>query len=1068
MLKLTDKIILDRVGYFDSYRKGKQYYDEGKVKEVRTNQNYNYYVGNVHGSSIYEVSASFDENGCLKDTSCDCPAYWKYNGDCKHVVALLLLLKDLDRTGKLFPKESFGKIENILNQYRTYEDIKKRMVNLEITYVVADARPYLTLRIGEDRLYVVKNLGSFISAIIDNREVEFGKYFTFSTGSYGFDDKDKELIDFLILLYENYESNSSYGSRWNGTFVDKKLYLEPKSIEKFLDLMHDGKFNMDFYGHKIKDIYISKQPFEFKMGISQKDDDLILYSEDNTSIMPLTPDGKYFFYNDRIYKLSNEQVGTIMPIYNEMMDKDTKEIKIDKNLKEAFVSEVLPKIKEHSKINLDKNVEQSIYTPPLDASIYFDRIEQTVEGKLYFNYGDIEINPFSSNNPKRDLNRILVRDAKKEADILYLLEQSDFKVGNGGFYLEEEELIFDFLNEIIPKLQKYCEVYYSDSFKRIKLIGSETFSGDVKLNSDLDMLEFNFDIDGIDVSELDTIFNSVKEKKKYYKLKDGSFLSLENNEFSDIVDMMDYLNVSGKDLKDGHTAIPRFRTMYLDKFLKDRELNFIKKNSDFRKMVRDISDPEDMDFDIPEELNGSLRDYQKFGFKWLKTLSKYGLGGILADDMGLGKTIQMITFLLSEKNEKGPEANLIIVPTSLVYNWEEEVKKFAPSLRTLIVVGTKEERKGLIKTSNDFDLVITSYPLVRRDIEEYNNVSFRYCVLDEAQNIKNYNSLNAKSVKLINSKNRFALTGTPMENSLSELWSIFDFLMPGYLLTNSKFAAKFERPIAKEQDNKKLKELNNHIKPFILRRMKKDVLKELPDKIEQKIIVEMTKEQKKLYLAYLQAIKGELSEEISTNGYNKSHIKILAGLTRLRQLCCHPGIFIEDYKGDSGKLDTLGGIVEEAINNGRRILIFSQFTSMLGKIKKLFISKNIEYLYLDGSTPIIERGNLVRDFNRGVSDVFLISLKAGGTGLNLTSADMVIHYDPWWNPAVEDQATDRAHRIGQKNIVQVIKLITKGTIEEKIFKLQEKKKEMIDKVITEGETLISKLSEEEIMSLFDV
>lgn len=1068
MLKLTDKIILDRVGYFDSYRKGKQYYEAGKVKEIRTNKNYDYYVGNVQGNSIYEVSASFDENGCIEDTSCDCPAYWKYNGDCKHIVALLLLLRDLDRTGKLLPKESFGRIENILSQYRTYEDIQEKTVNLEITYGVEDTRPYVTLRIGEDRLYIVKNLGNFISAVIDNREVEFGKYFTFPTEGYKFSDEDKEFIDFLILLYENYKSNSNYGSRWNSTFADKKVYLEPKSIEKFLDLMHNRKFNMDFYDHKIKDIYISEEPFEFKMGISQEDDDLILYSEDDSSIMPLTPNGKYFFYDDIIYKLSDEQVGAIMPIYNEMMYKDIKEIKIDKDLKEAFVSEVLPKIKKHSRINLDKNVEQSIYTPPLNASIYFDRVEQTVVGKLYFNYGDIEINPFSSNSPKRDLGRILLRDMEKEGDILYLLEQCDFKVGNGGFYLEEEELIFDFINEIIPQLQKYCEIYYSDSFKRIKLIGSETFSGAVKLNSDLDMLEFSFDIDGIDVSELDTIFNSVKEKRKYYKLKDGSFLSLENNEFADIVDMMDYLNIGGRDLKDGHTAIPRFRTMYLDKFLKDRELDFIKKNSDFRKMVRDISDPEDMDFEIPEGLNGNLRDYQKFGFKWLKTLSKYGLGGILADDMGLGKTIQMITFLLSEKEEKGQEANLIIVPTSLVYNWEEEVKKFAPSLKTLIVVGSKDERRDLIKTANEYDLVVTSYPLVRRDIEEYSNISFRYCVLDEAQYIKNYNSLNAKSVKSINSKNRFALTGTPMENSLSELWSIFDFLMPGYLLTNSKFSEKFERPIAKEQDNKKLKELNNHIRPFILRRMKKDVLKELPDKIEQKIIVEMTKEQKKLYLAYLQAIKGELSEEISTNGYNKSQIKILAGLTRLRQLCCHPGIFIEDYKGDSGKLETLGEIVEEAINNGRRILIFSQFTSMLEKIKKLFISKNIEYLYLDGSTPTIERGNLVRDFNRGVSDVFLISLKAGGTGLNLTSADMVIHFDPWWNPAVEDQATDRAHRIGQKNIVQVIKLITKGTIEEKIFKLQEKKKEMIDKVITEGETLITKLSEEEIMSLFEV
>ena len=447
----------------------------------------------------------------------------------------------------------------------------------------------------------------------------------------------------------------------------------------------------------------------------------------------------------------------------------------------------------------------------------------------------------------------------------------------------------------------------------------------------------------------------------------------------------------------------------------------------------------------------------------MKTLSNYGFGGILADEMGLGKTIQMIAFLLSEKKEKGQEPSLVIVPTSLVYNWEDEVKRFAPSLKTLVVVGTKEERNNLIDDVEDYDLVITSYPLVRKDVEEYRAFTFRHCILDEAQHIKNHGSLNAKSVKNINAKKYFALTGTPMENSLSELWSIFDFLMPGYLLSHGKFSEKFEKPIARDHDNAKLKDLNNHIKPFILRRLKKEVLKELPDKIEQKIVVEMTTEQKKLYLAYLQAIKGELDDEISTKGYNKSHIMILAGLTRLRQLCCHPSVFVEGYKGGSGKLDSLEEIVSEAIEGGHRILIFSQFTTMLGRIRELLESKKIHCLYLDGSTPVLERGELVRDFNRGVGDVFLISLKAGGTGLNLTSADMVIHFDPWWNPAVEDQATDRAHRIGQENTVQVIKLITKGTIEEKIFQLQEKKKEMIDKVITEGETLISKLSEDEIM-----
>ena len=1068
MLKLTDKIILDRVGYYESYRKGRRYYEEGRVKELRTTKNHDLFISNVYGTTIYETSAGFDKRGEIKNTKCSCEAFRKYTGDCKHIVALLLLLKYLDKAGRLPLEPSVGNINNILSYYRGMESSSKTFVNIEVTFGFIQDLPYITLRIGENKLYVIKNLENFLSSIIDNEEIEFGKFFTFNPKIHKFNPDDQKLIDFLTLLYENYELNKNYGSRWNTTFEDKKMYLGQRTLEKFFGLMINRKINMDIDDFSRKDVLITEEPLELTLGIEKKDNDLTLSIEDEAAMIAMTYDGKYFFHNDRIYKLPMEQSNAIMPIYNELIDKDIKFIRINDSLKESFVSEVLPSIKKHSRINLDKSVEESIYSPPLNASIYFDKIDEKVIGKLIFNYGDIEMNPFSSNNTKRDSNKILLRDIEKEGEILHLLEQSEFKVENGGFYLEEEELIFDFINEIIPQLQKYCEIFYSQSFKNINLISSERFSGGVRINNDLDMLEFNFDIEGIDVSELDSIFHAVREKKKYYKLKNGSFISLDNGDLKDIIQMMDYLNIGEKELKDGHTLIPKYRSMYLDKFIKDRDLDYIKKNVDFRKMVRDISDPEDIEFEIPKDLNANLRDYQKSGFKWLKTLSKYGLGGILADDMGLGKTIQMLTFLLSERQEKGSQANLIIVPTSLVYNWDEEVKKFAPSLKTLLVVGTKEERNNLIKESENYDLVITSYPLVRRDVEEYKNISFRYCVLDEAQHIKNHNSMNAKSVKMINAKNRFALTGTPMENSLSELWSIFDFLMPGYLLTSSKFAEKFEKPIVKEQDNKKLRELNNHIRPFILRRMKKDVLKELPDKIEQKIIVEMTNEQKKLYLAYLQAIKGELNDEISTKGYNKSHIKILAGLTRLRQLCCHPGIFIEDYNGDSGKLEILGELVEEAVNSNHRILIFSQFTTMLEKIKSMLISNNVQYLYLDGSTPIIERGELVKDFNSGVGDVFLISLKAGGTGLNLTSADMVIHYDPWWNPAVEDQATDRAHRIGQKNKVQVIKLITKGTIEEKIFQLQEKKKEMIDKVITEGETLITKLSEEEIMSLFEV
>ncbi|OZV11474.1 helicase [Tissierella sp. P1] len=1071
MSRLTDEILIDRVELYDTYEKGKQYYESGKVREVKTTPNHNYYVASVVGGSVYKSIVEFNSYDNIVATSCTCGAYKKYHGDCKHIVALLILIMDYEETSLTRYKKSEGDIKNILHYYSQESSDIKTPVNLEINFKLTAEGAFLDFRIGVDKLYVVRGAEKFISDLQENKEIEFGKKFKFSPEIHCFNSNDKKLIDFITLLYENYEINfyNSYGNKYNSTFKGNAIYLGPESLKRFFELMKDRKFNANIYHSYVEDIIVTDEDMELNLKIEESKEDLLLRVVDGSQLISLTPNGEYFFYKDKIYQLSQEKINNIMPIYNEIIKKETTAIRIEKDLKETFISEVLPAIRKHSKLIIDKNVEESIYSEPLHSIMYFDKQDELILGKVIFNYGNISINPFSSQKTN-DLNteKILLRDIETERTIMMLLEQGDFKVEDGGFYLEEEEQIYDFITDIIPELQKHCEVYYSESFKKVGLISSKSFKGGLKLDDKSDILEFNFDIEGVDDSEFENILGSLREKKKYYKLKNGSFLSLDNKAFDHIVDMLNYLDIEGKDFHDGNVKIPKFRTLYLDKFIRDRGIDYIKKNVNFKRLVQDINDPDDIEYELPKGLTADLRDYQKFGFKWLKTLSNYGFGGVLADEMGLGKTIQMISFLLSEKEEKGSEASIVIVPTSLVYNWEEEVKRFSPSLKTLVIVGSKDERNKLISTIKDYDLIITSYPLIRRDIGEYRDIFFRYCILDEAQYIKNQESLSAKSVKNIKAKNYFALTGTPMENSLSELWSIFDFLMPGYLLTSKKFIKKYEWPIVKKEDNEKLKELSNQIKPFILRRSKKEVLKELPDKIEQKIVVDMLKDQKKLYKAYLQAIKGEIDDEINAKGYSRSHIKILAGLTRLRQICCHPGIFVEGYNGGSGKLDSLEEIVAEAVASGHRILIFSQFTTMLEKIKKLLEYNKIKTLYLDGGTPIMERSNLVMDFNKGIGDVFLISLKAGGTGLNLPSADMVIHFDPWWNPAVEDQATDRAHRIGQEKTVQVIKLVAKGTIEEKIFKLQEKKKEMIDKVITDGETLISKLSEEEIISLFDM
>lgn len=550
-------------------------------------------------------------------------------------------------------------------------------------------------------------------------------------------------------------------------------------------------------------------------------------------------------------------------------------------------------------------------------------------------------------------------------------------------------------------------------------------------------------------------------------MKDGSFVNLNGTDVEQVAQLLERLDVEEHHIDEsGAINLPTYSAMYLDKIIDDFDNIQYEKTKEYEELLENICQPKQVKIEVPDSITAQLRPYQVVGYKWLYTLAQNRLGGILADDMGLGKTLQTITYITSCMKEEKEAIFLVVSPTSLIFNWQEEFEKFAPSVSAVIVEGTPDERMEQIAHAHDYNVVITSYPLIRRDVEHYVKHQFHTMFIDEAQFIKNPGSQNAKSVKQIRANHKFALTGTPIENSLSELWSLFDFIMPDYLYSHSKFIERFEKPIVKDGSKDVLEDLGKHIEPFILRRMKKEVLTELPDKIESKMMAEMTQEQEKVYQAYLQNIRQELTDEISKNGVEKSRMQILAALTRLRQICCHPSTFIENYDGESGKLKLLLQIINEILENGHRILIFSQFTSMLEIIAEELKSQEIEYFYLSGNTKVHERKDYVTRFNAGEGSVFLISLKAGGTGLNLVGADVVIHYDPWWNPAVEEQATDRVYRIGQKKSVQVIRLLTKNTIEEKIDKLQKRKKELSDSVIKSKEVFINQLSREELEELF--
>lgn len=561
-------------------------------------------------------------------------------------------------------------------------------------------------------------------------------------------------------------------------------------------------------------------------------------------------------------------------------------------------------------------------------------------------------------------------------------------------------------------------------------------------------MSMKLNIEGVDSNEYREIFSSYKNNNRLYRMKNGAYLDLKDKDIEQAFKLIDILNIYNDF---DNMKIPNNKAIYLEKLIEDEDLSFVNGSKYVSNVVKKFDKVKSKNYEIPKDLNATLRDYQVSGFEFFKTLSDYQFGGILADEMGLGKTIQTIAFLLSNKDKK----NIVITPTALIYNWKNELEKFAPTLKVGLLHAAKSEREKILDNIDNYDVILTTYTTYKNDIDKYKNINFDYCIIDEAQNIKNPDAIITKAIKNVNAKVKFALTGTPIENNLMELWSIFDFIMPGYLYNKSKFKSIFVN------NDKNIIELKNLIKPFILRRTKKEVITELPDKIEQKIIIDLEKEHKRAYKGYVNLITRKIKEN------NQDNITVFSYLTKLRQLCLSPELMVKNYQGKNSKLDVLINIINDS--SDEKILVFSQFTKVLEVIGKRLNEENISYSYLDGKTSAKDRVKLVEEFNTNNNKVFLISLKAGGTGLNLTSANIVVHFDPWWNPAVEDQASDRAHRIGQKNVVNVIKLIAKGTAEERVINLQETKKELIEDVINgnlDNSSTLKNLSKDDIIDLF--
>lgn len=714
------------------------------------------------------------------------------------------------------------------------------------------------------------------------------------------------------------------------------------------------------------------------------------------------------------------------------------------------------------KLPVNETAPQITYYLDVDADNFICQVEATYDGQTYplmlNKYGQIKGAALEK------------RDAVAETAALSLVHDNfTYDEQNSRFMLarEQENTVY-LLQELLPDMEKLGTIEGTKAFKRVRIFRQPKFEVGIRVENGL--LSFTMGSDSLSPDELADIFKQYVPRKTFYKLKSGAFVEFDESEktLQSLMETMETLGVSAKEFTAGKLHLPLYRALYLDAKLQERDDLVIDQDQQLQDFITKISAFNQADLPLPDGLKATLRPYQLEGYHWLATLASGDLGGILADDMGLGKTVQLITLLLAAKDQKisavAEGQTLIITPAALLYNWQNEFEKFAPSLKIGVVAGTKAQRRAQMAQAQDYDVLLTTYDLLKRDVDLYEACHFRYQVIDEAQHIKNKNTQAAKAVKNIQAVSRFALTGTPIENQLSELWSIFDYTMAGYLFSYPKFRQEFETPIVTDQNEEVQAQLVKMIQPFVLRRRKEEVLKDLPEKIEEPYYAKMGTKQAKLYQALVTELKVQLGQ-LSEDEFKRDKLAILAQLTKIRQLCCDPNLLYADYQGESAKTLACLSLIESAIDGGHRILLFSQFTSMLEVLEKHLTERKIAYYKITGQTSKAKRVQLVDEFNHGEVPVFLISLKAGGTGLNLTGADMVIHYDPWWNAAAQNQATDRAHRIGQTNKVMVYKLIVKDSLEEKIMDMQAKKAKLADDILSGKGLQDATITREELLEI---
>ncbi len=956
-------------------------------------------------------------------------------------------------------KKLFDHLENEKNSFNQINRVQTLKL---VPYFSVDRTKYngnlLKFKIGKDKLYNVKDVYEMCEAYKN------GNVLSLSTKT-SIDFSKEDFKDEYLPLFNLIDNNCDQIDSIYKELFDKGFYSGYKKSQfnlsgAFLDKVFDL-----CYGKEIEYSYIDKNvrtsKMTVKLNIMNNDGDIEIkpmfkgdvFNGINIKHAPIEViEGKNYKYH------ASETSFSRLVSDNRLADlintNGKGDIEIGKSKLADFYYDYLPKLKSYPNL-LIEDEEKIIDNVPVRPvfKFYLDVENGAVTIKCNVNYKEKVYSLFLDDD-------LSLRDKEREAFIknliaMYFVEYDD------TYMIDNDDKLYQFLKEGVNELREYGEVFSTSAFDSLRGKKKVNFNIGVNIQSDLLNLSLMSNLSG---QELIGVLNSYKLKKKFHRLSTGEFVDMEDEDLNKLLSLKEQLNISDKKLLKGEVNLPSYRALTLDGDLDEFKNVSVNRDINFKEFVDKFEHIDESDYKLPSGLNADLRNYQVHGFKWLNVLYDCGFGGILADEMGLGKTLQTISLIQYRKENKEKIHTIIVTPASLVYNWYAEFEKFAPNLKVAMIVGNKAERTSIVVNHRDFDVLITSYDLLKRDIELYEKIKFDLEIIDEAQYIKNQNTGAAKSVKELNASKRFALTGTPIENRLSELWSIFDYLMPDYLYKYEYFRKHFEIPIVNGGDEIMSNILKRMIGPFILRRRKADVLKDLPDKIERVYYANFDSKQKEVYDAQISKIS-KLVEDEDIKEFTKNKIAILAELTKTRQICCDPSLILNDYNGGSAKKDTCLELIEESIDGGHKLLLFSQFTSMLEILENELNNRNIKYYKITGSTDKKERLDLCNKFNKDDVKVFLISLKAGGTGLNLIGADIVIHYDPWWNEAVISQATDRTHRIGQKNTVTVYKLIAKGTIEEKILKLQEDKKNLADEILSGANTSLTSMSKDELLDL---